>query len=56
VLVENGRLTMADERQILAEAAVSSDRVWAGYGGYDPKGHDIATAFPPSYRPFGARP
>jgi len=53
VLVEDGHLTVADEQQILAEAAASSDRVWQGYADYHPTGRDVASAFPASYRPFG---
>ena len=56
VLVEGGRLTMVDERQLLAEVTASSDSVWAGYGRYNPKGRDVAEAFPPSYPAFGSRP
>ncbi|MFO1158676.1 MAG: amidohydrolase family protein [Reyranellaceae bacterium] len=56
VLVEDGRLTMADEQQILADAAASSNKVWAGYGQYHPKGRDVAVAFPPSYPTFGSSP
>jgi len=56
VLVEGGRLTVADERQILAEAAASSDGVWAGYRQYNPKGQAVSAAFPPSYRTFGSQP
>lgn len=56
VLVEAGRLTMADEQQLLAEAAASSKEVWAGYGHYDPSGRAVDLAFPPSYPSFGAHP
>ena len=56
VLVEGGRLTMVNEQQLLAEVAASSDSVWAGYGRYNPKGRDVAEAFPPSYPGFGSRP
>ena len=56
LLLEHGRLTMADEREILDAVAGSSNAVWAGYEGYNPKGRDVATAFPPSYRSFGSRP
>jgi cytosine/adenosine deaminase-related metal-dependent hydrolase len=55
VLVDGGRLTIADEQQILADVAASSKRVWAGYGQYNAKGRDVDSAFPPSYRPFGSR-
>ena len=54
VLVQDGRLTMADERQILADADASSQNVWAGYGRYNVEGKDVSLAFPPSYRPFGS--
>jgi 5-methylthioadenosine/S-adenosylhomocysteine deaminase len=53
VLLEDGHLTMADERQILTDAAASSSSVWAGYGRYNPKGQDVAAAFPASYPSFG---
>ena len=55
ILVEDGRLTMVDERQLLAEVTASSDHVWAGYGRYNPKSRDVAEAFPPSYPSFGSR-
>ncbi len=53
VLLEDGRLTMAEEKQILAEAARSSEGVWAGYGRYNAAGKDVDVAFPLSYPPFG---
>ncbi len=56
VLVEGGHLAMVDEAQLLAEVSASSNRVWAGYGKYNPKGRDVAEAFPPSYPSFGSRP
>jgi hypothetical protein len=46
---------MVDEAQLLAEVTASSNRVWAGYGQYNPKGRDVAAAFPPSYSTFGPR-
>lgn len=55
VLVDGGRLAMVDEQQLLAEVTASSDRVWAGYGHYNPRGRDVAEAFPPSYPSFGSR-
>lgn len=50
VLVEGGRLAMADQDRILAEATASAQRVWAGHGRYHPSGRDADEAFPPSLR------
>lgn len=52
VLVEAGRLLVADEAEVLAEARRSSERVWATYGAYDPSGRSVGEAFPPSLNPY----
>jgi 5-methylthioadenosine/S-adenosylhomocysteine deaminase len=52
VLVEGGKLTMADEAEILAATTTSSERVWAGYGRYNARGRDVTEAFPPSLPDF----
>ncbi len=48
ILVEGGCLTMADQDEILAAAAASSEKVWAGHAGYDPGKRSVEQAFPPA--------
>jgi len=39
---------MADQDEILAAAAASSEKVWAGHAGYDPGKRSVEQAFPPA--------
>jgi 5-methylthioadenosine/S-adenosylhomocysteine deaminase len=48
ILVEGGRLTMADQDEILSDAAASSEKVWDAHARYDPGERGIAQAFPPA--------
>jgi len=49
VLVENGKITVADEAEIFASARASSERVWSRFPESDRMGRSIGTAFPPTY-------
>ncbi|MEJ1160460.1 amidohydrolase family protein [Prosthecomicrobium sp. N25] len=48
VLVEDGRLTVADEEALLAAVSASSGKVWGSHAAYDPAGRPVEAAFPPS--------
>ena len=48
ILVEGGRLTMADQDEILAAATASSEKVWAAHADYDPAKRSIDHAYPPA--------
>ena len=50
VLVEGRRLVVADEEEILADAAASSARVWGRFADSDRLGRSVGTAFPPTLR------
>lgn len=49
VLVEKGRITVADEAEIVASARASSERVWSRFPDSDLQGRSVAAAFPPTY-------
>jgi cytosine/adenosine deaminase-related metal-dependent hydrolase len=48
VLVEDGRLLVADEAEILAEVAASSRAVWDAHPSHDILGRTVSERFPPS--------
>lgn len=56
ILVEGGRVTIADEAAILAAAQESSERVWQDYAAYDWEGLGHRERFPPSLPPWPAAP
>jgi 5-methylthioadenosine/S-adenosylhomocysteine deaminase len=47
ILVEGGKLTMADQDEILAAATASSQKVWGAHQNYDPAKRTIDEAYPP---------
>jgi len=49
VLVENGKITVADEAEIVASARASSERVWKRFPESDLQGRPIREAFPATY-------
>lgn len=52
VLVRNKRLTMWDEREVLARAQAGSDRIWGSFGDYHWSGRPIDEIFPQSFGPW----
>jgi 5-methylthioadenosine/S-adenosylhomocysteine deaminase len=48
ILVEDGRLLVADEVALLDSVRLSSGRVWAEYPLYDPAEQAVEEAYPPS--------
>lgn len=48
VVVESGRLAVADEDEILADARASTQRVWDNYPGYDVAGRSLFELFQPA--------
>lgn len=51
-VVENGRLTVCDQTQVLTEARASCARVWAAFPQYHWSGRSIAEEYPPSLKPW----
>ncbi|MCI0546169.1 MAG: amidohydrolase family protein [Candidatus Rokubacteria bacterium] len=52
VLMEDKRLLVCEEHEVLAAARRSADRVWAGFDGYHWAGRGIDEEFPPAIRPW----
>ena len=55
VLVENGKITVADEAEIVASARASSERVWKRFPESDLQGRSLGAAFPPTYTDWAER-
>jgi len=52
VVVAGGRLAVADEDRILAEARASCETVWGAFPAFDQDGRGLAEAYPPTLRPW----
>jgi len=52
VLLEDKRLLVCDEREVLAAARRSADRVWGGFADYHWAGRSVDEEFPPAIRPW----
>jgi 5-methylthioadenosine/S-adenosylhomocysteine deaminase len=53
VLLEGKRLTVCDEREVMAGGRRSAERVWSGFRGYHWAGRPLEEEFPPAIRPWG---
>jgi len=51
-LLENKRLLVCDEAEILAGARRSADRVWGGFAAYHWAGRYVDEEFPAAIRPW----
>ena len=54
-VVENGKITVADEAEIVASARASSERVWKRFPESDLQGRSLGAAFPPTYTDWAER-
>jgi cytosine/adenosine deaminase-related metal-dependent hydrolase len=52
IMIERGRLLVADEVELLDDVRLSSRRVWAEYPHYDTSGRTVEAAYPPSLPPW----
>jgi len=52
VLLEDKQLLVCDEREVLAAARRSADRVWGGFADYHWAGRSVDEEFPPAIRPW----
>jgi YD repeat-containing protein len=52
LVVEDGRVSAWDEREILADVRASSRRAWDAFPAYDPQGRSLEDVYPPSLEPW----